>query len=175
MTDSIFFDTDCLSAFLWVGNENLIVQLYKTRIVLPQQVYDEIKRVPHLKSRIDALLASGDIVLCQIVYGTPEANLYLKLTSHPDSGYKVIGKGEASAIALAKLYNGILGSNNYRDIWPYIQLYGLKHITTGDILIEAMNKGLITECQGNIIWKNMLNRRRMLPTATFTEYLANKI
>jgi predicted nucleic acid-binding protein len=174
MTDQIFFDTDCLSAFLWVKNENLIVQLYKSRLGLPQQVYDELKKVPPLKTRIDSLIASGDVVGYPLVLGTPEGDLYLKLITKPDSGYKLIGKGEAAAISLAKYNNGILGSNNMRDIRPYIELYKLKHITTGEILVEALNKGLITEGQGNVIWANMINRQRILPTVTFSGYLARR-
>lgn len=48
MTDIYFFDTDCISAFLWVRNESILAKLYPGRIVLPTQVYDEIKRVPPL-------------------------------------------------------------------------------------------------------------------------------
>lgn len=174
MTEAIFFDTDCLSAFLWVGHENLIVQLYKGRIALPQQVYDEIRKVPPLKRRVDSLQASKEVVLCPLVIGTPESDLYIQLTTRPDPGYKMIGKGEASAISLAKYRDGILGSNNLRDIRPYIELYKLKHRTTGDIFLEALNGGLITEVQGNVIWKNMFNRQRKLPAATFSDYLAGK-
>jgi hypothetical protein len=36
MTSDLFFDTDCLSSFLWVKNENILLQLYPGRIVLPQ-------------------------------------------------------------------------------------------------------------------------------------------
>ena len=67
----------------------------------------------------------------------------------------------------------MLASNNYADIAPYIEKYGLKHIDTGQILIEAMEKGLITESDGNNIWSQMLARKRMLPANTFTEYLLN--
>lgn len=28
MTDSLFFDTDCLSAFLWIDNTNILHELY---------------------------------------------------------------------------------------------------------------------------------------------------
>lgn len=53
----------------------------------------------------------------------------------------------------------------------YVKKYNLKHIMTGDILIEALDKNLITEDEGNIIWANMISRRRLLPTSTFTEFL----
>lgn len=40
----IFIDTDCISAFLWVGNESLLSQLYPGRVIMPKPVYDEIDR-----------------------------------------------------------------------------------------------------------------------------------
>lgn len=68
---------------------------------------------------------------------------------------------------------GVLASNNLRDVLRYVKKYELKHITTGDILIEALDKGFLTEQEGNNLWADMLKKRRMLPTATFTEYLKN--
>lgn len=173
MTETIFFDTDCLSAFLWVRNENLIVQLYPGRVMLPQQVYDEIKKVPPLKQRVDNMISNGTISLSSIVAGTPESNLYIKLTTTPDLGFKIIGRGEASAIVLTKFNNGILGSNNLADILPYVNLFKLKYITTANILVDALNNGLITETQGNAIWHGMLSKQRKLPSATFSDYLTN--
>ena len=52
-------------------------------------------------------------------------------------GEKIIGKGEAAAIALAKTYNGIIASNNLKDISKYIEKYNLEHVATGDILVAA--------------------------------------
>ena len=47
MTEKYFFDTDCLSAFLWVREESVLAKLYSGRIILPAQVYNELKKVPH--------------------------------------------------------------------------------------------------------------------------------
>ena len=131
-------------------------------------------KVPPLKRKTDSLIARKDIIVNRIIFGTPEAELYMKLTTNPEVGYKIIGKGEASAISLAKYNDGILGSNNMRDIRTYIELYKLKHITTGDILVEALHRGVISEGQGNVIWANMINRQRKLPTETFSDYLASQ-
>ncbi len=51
MTDKLFFDTDCISSFLWVDGTNIITELYDGRIVLPEPVYNELSNpcVPHLK------------------------------------------------------------------------------------------------------------------------------
>lgn len=104
----------------------------------------------------------------EIEIGTEEYRLYRELIS--DDVGKSIGKGEASGIALAKVNNGIIASNNYKDIKEYVDKYGLKHVDTGKILCDALENGIINEEQANDIWQRMLAKRRKLPTETFTEY-----
>ena len=67
-----------------------------------------------------------------------------------------------------------LASNNLRDISHNISKYKLAHVTTGDILVEAMKQGLIDEAQGNAIWASMVAKRRKLGAATFSDYLKMK-
>jgi len=176
LTDSLFFDTDCISAFLWVRNESLLAQLYPGRIVIPRPVYNELSnpRIVHLKVRIDALVSTGQAEIVKIIVGTQEYNMFYKLTVEPDKGQKLIGKGEAAPIALAKENGGIVASNNLSDIGDYVKEFQLKHITTGDILVEAYNKGLITENEGNTIWASMLAKQRKLGTASFSDFLKSK-
>lgn len=174
MTKDLFFDTDCLSAFLWTDASDILEALYDGRIILPDQVYLELSnpRVPHLKKRADALIAKNAASIQEIYTGSDEFRLYRTLIKG-DKAIKAIGKGEAAAIALASIYDGVLSSNNYRDITPYIKKYKLQHIDTGQILKEALDKQIITEEKGNILWKRMLDRNRMLPTDNFTAYLSS--
>lgn len=159
MTDSLFFDSDCISAFLWVGNENLLVKLYPGRIVIPKTVYDELSYpgIAHLKARVDALLSVGQAQVMSIDVATEAYDIYYQLTEKPKAGHMVIGKGEAASIALAKQYDGIVASNNLKDISLYIAQMDLKHLSTGDILLAALERGYITEAQGNTIWTKMLS------------------
>lgn len=174
MTEKYFFDTDCLSAFLWVREENILSRLYAGRIILPEQVYNELRRVPHLLTRVDMMKNNGEISIESMEAGSVEYEDYLQMTASPVAGMRIIGRGEAAGIAMAKQREGILASNNLRDIRPYVEKFGLSHITTGDILVEAMDAGIITEVEGNTIWLDMIQKRRMLPTATFSEYLINQ-
>lgn len=172
MTDDLFFDTDCISAFLWINNTNILHELYGGKIVLPDPVYQELSNpsIPHIKQRADIMISSKDIAVQTIEVGTEEYALYTRLVNG-EKGRKSIGRGEAGGIALAKTYNGILASNNYKDIAPYVAEYHLRHIDTGMILKEALEKDLIDEAEGNNIWQQMLQKRRKLPTNTFSEYL----
>ena len=176
LTDSLFFDTDCLSAFLWVANESLLPQLYPGKIVIPKPVYTELDRpsISHLKARVDALVATNLVTIQEIAVGSDVYETYYQLTEEPTSGHKTIGSGEAASIALAKHYGGIVASNNLRDISTYITEFSLKHTTTADILVDAYERGLITESQGNTIWSDMLSKRRRIGGASFSEYLMTK-
>jgi len=174
MTEPLFLDTDCLSTFLIVQRENLVLQLYAGRIGIPRQVYAELSKMAFLKTRVDALLKANRVMLYQIAAGSDPGDLYLKLTTAPEPGYKIIGSGEAAAIVLTKQYDGILGSNNMRDILPYIALYHLQHRTSADIMVEALEQRLISEGQGNSIWREMLQRNRKMPAETFSDFLASR-
>lgn len=173
MTDSLYFDTDCLSAFLWVKAEYILTSLYSGKIRVPQQVYNELSYpgTPQLKTRIDVLISNGSAAIEPIMTDAPEFNLYSKLTASPDQGYSIIGKGEAAAIALASVSGGIVASNNLKDVARYVSYLGLRHITTGDILVEAFKRALITEDNGNNTWSAMLAKKRKIGAASFSEYL----
>ena len=110
----------------------------------------------------------------EIDIDSKEYSTYYQLTESPAKGHKVIGNGEAASISLAKKHGGIVASNNLRDIQTYISEFRLKHTTTSDILVDAYDRGLITENEGNIIWSNMLAKCRRLGASSFTEYLKMK-
>jgi predicted nucleic acid-binding protein len=172
----IFFDTDCISAFLWVQNESILVKLYPSRIVIPKPVYDEISYpgVQHLKNRIDTLLSNKQAFIEVISVKSESFALYQQLTLSPKKNHRIIGKGEAAAIVLAKEVNGIVGSNNLKDVSVYIKKFNLKHLTTGDILLEALKRGILTENHGNIIWNSMLKKKRRLGWSSFSDFIKFK-
>lgn len=173
MTEQLYFDTDCISSFLWIKRENLLLSLYPGKIILPQDVFVELSNpsIPHIKNKIIQLKSNGDIITQQIIIGTEEYKLYHEMAISPPAGEKPIGKGEAAAIALAKVNNGIVASNNSKDINKYIQKYQLKKVTTADILVSALDTSLINEDVGNQIWSGMLSKKRLLPADSFSDYL----
>ena len=141
-------------------------------MIVPRQVYNEISTVTHLQQRIDVMVSNGNLTIEDLLVGSEENNLYLDLTDYTRSGtLPLIGKGEAAAIVLSKKNNGILASNNFRDVRYYVELYGLDHISTPDIMYKAFNDGLISITEADSIWTQMLAKRRKLPFRTFTDYL----
>ena len=86
MTDSIFFDTDCISAFLWVNDESLLEKLYGGNIIIPKQVYDELNKpsISHLKDRIDQLVERGTASIMVIEITSQEFKTYRALVNPSD-------------------------------------------------------------------------------------------
>lgn len=123
-----------------------------------------------MKKRVDKLITEKFIEVIDFEITTSVYKLYVKLRR----GYlfdKEIGRGEAAALALAIENKGIIASNNTHDIMKVVEKYELARIKTGDILVKAFNLKIITEDEGNALWKKMLNQKRYLTEKTFTDYL----
>ena len=166
-----FYDTDCLSCFIVIDDTSILEEQFKC-IYLPYEVYEEFDRphIQNLKNRVDNLIKKGFVKVIKFDTNSEDYLLFMELSSDYFSD-KTIGKGEAAVIVHAKKHNGIVASNNTRDIMPYVKKYNLERITTGDILVMALENGIITEKEGNIIWSKMLKRNRWLNADTFTSYL----
>lgn len=134
-------------------------------------MYEELQKVTFLNNEFCTLINQGRTGVIKIVYGSDEYKDYLRLINNPDPGMKIIGKGEAAAIALAKNQNGVIASNNLRDILPYVEKYQLRYITTADIMVNALQNNYITEQEGNVMWCEMIKRKRRLPYGSFSELL----
>lgn len=87
MTNDMFFDTDCLSSFLWINHTNLLEQLYGGKIIIPGPVYQELSNpsIPHIKRRTDILISKDVASIMQIEIDKEEYQLYrtlIKGTKH---------------------------------------------------------------------------------------------
>ncbi len=165
----IFYDTDCLSCFISIDDVSILKKLFE-KVIIPYEVYDEFSNVAILKKRVDDLHFEGFLEIKDFDVESDGYNLFLKLCNGEFTGRK-IGDGEAAAIALAVQNNGILASNNTRDIDDAVKRFSLTRIRTGDILVKAFNCHIISEKEGNIIWNKMLNQKRYLTEKSFSEYL----
>jgi len=58
MTNKLFFDTDCISSFLWVKEENILIKLYPGRIVLPKLASNTVSFFIHEGISIKPMIIS---------------------------------------------------------------------------------------------------------------------
>lgn len=174
MTKVIFFDTDCISSFLWTNTEYLLVHTFQNNMQIPRQVYNEISKVLHLKTKVDTMISNNNLSIIDIEIDSNEEDLYIQLTLYNSkSKLPLIGKGEAAAIVLTKKQNGILASNNFKDVKYYVEKYNLAHIATENIMKSVVDDGIITIDQADGIWIKMIAKKRKLPYPTFTDYLSS--
>ncbi|WP_039944374.1 hypothetical protein [Thermicanus aegyptius] len=162
-------DTDFISSFLWINRLDILYEIYKGQIYVPDVVVDEIaflKRFTyysHVSVLLEEEIKKKNITVFQIYPGTPEGKEYLKLLSGG------IGKGEAAVMSRARMVEGTVASNNLKDVLNYCNTYSLGLISTDDVLCSAVTKGMITETEGNQIWNQMKLKKRNLPSYDFSE------
>jgi len=173
----IVFDTDCISSFLWIDRIDIVKTLFGHQIIIPTPVLDEIKKIKKFSNyafvyyNVESEINSGCFIVKDITVTNPLLREYMDLISM--SNPKRIGKGEASAIVLAKYYNGILASNNLSDVVPYIKNGQPPLLCTEHILFMYYNKGYITADEGQEIWMAMKNKKRILPNYDFYTVINN--
>ena len=73
-------------------------------------------------------------------------------------------------MALAHLNNGIVASNNLKDVEEYIESLDIELITSSMILSKAVEKSIISEDTANGLWKGMIKEGIELPKNSFKEY-----
>ena len=63
-----------------------MAQLYSGRFIRPSKVYDELKKVPHLLTGIDAMRRNGDLMVNGMEVGSAEYYDYLRMITAPGPG-----------------------------------------------------------------------------------------
>jgi predicted nucleic acid-binding protein len=163
----IILDADFLSSFAWVRRLDIVEKLYSGRMVVLEEVLEELRRVPHLASRVELSIKKGHIRLETMLADSPEA---LRLATLLDSGK--YGSGEASCMAYLAEHDGILASNNLADVREFCERNEKRLLTTADVLYRAYEIGQINLEEADEVWAGMLSKRRKLPASSFTEYLS---
>lgn len=163
----IILDSDFLSSFAWVNRLDILEGLYSKQMIVLEEVLEELRRVPHLASKVELSIEKGHIRSETMVADSPEA---LQLATFLESGR--YGTGEASCMAYLTQHDGILGSNNLSDIKTFCIQNKKQLLTTADVLRQAHKTGLITLAEANETWVGMVSKKRKLPASSFTEYLS---
>jgi len=163
----ILLDTDFVSSFAWVDRLDIIEGLFSKRMVILEEVVEELDRVRHLADRVCFSVMRGHIRRVEMRSDSPEAADYVRL--HESGRY---GSGEAACMAYLSHNDGALASNNLRDVKAYCSERGVPLLTTADVLVRACVDGRLGKEEAEVVWQKMLTKRCKLPTASFSEYLA---
>lgn len=169
----VIFDNDCLASFLWVRRTDILHSLYGSNIIIPGIVINEFSYMRRARNKfvyddLQDLIAAGQARVETLPITGPLANQFTGLENGSIIG-KPLGKGESSAIVLTDHLRGTLAINNLRDIERYCKDNGLPYICTDNILYQAYTSGIITIQEGEHIWREMKNKKRLLPIYDFQE------
>ncbi|AZV56034.1 hypothetical protein [Clostridium sp. AWRP] len=171
----IVFDNDCISSFSWIHRIDLINNLFKHQIIIPEPVYGELEKMRTSKfsyvfSDIKKEIDNQNFEYKEIKITDSIFTEYLQLTTSLQNR-EWIGKGEASAIVIAKDLGGTLASNNLRDVLPHIKNGQPPLICTEEILFYCYKMGFIKSEDGEEIWNEMKSKKRKLPKYDFNEVI----
>ena len=168
---SIYFDSDILSAFLEINRTDLLENEF-SQIIISDVVKEELfnPNTPQIiKSNLQNLLDKDFVEVIKVEIDSDEFEYIFLFEIDPING-KIIGEGESATIALAILNEGVVASNNLKDICVYINKYDLSYITIPMILVNSYNDDLINKKEADDIWVKMLNNGIYLPDNSFSEY-----
>lgn len=166
----IVFDNDCISSFSWIHKLDLIKKAFKNPIIIPEPVYSELSmmkrsRFSYVFTDIKKEIENDKFIYKEIKITDIFFKEYLELISVEKDDW--IGKGEASAIVIARHLNGVLASNNLSDVLPHIKGGQPPLICTENILVYCYEKKLISEDVGESMWQQMKDKKRKLPNCSF--------
>ena len=163
----VILDADFISSFAWVNRIDILEGLYSKRMIILEEVSEELRRVPHLASRVEASIRNGHIRNEAMFADSAEA---LQLAKFLDMGR--YGTGEASCMAYLTQHDGILGSNNLADVKAFCIQNKKYLLTTAEVMCQAYEAGHISLDEADNTWADMLSKKRKLPASSFSEYLS---
>jgi predicted nucleic acid-binding protein len=164
----LVLDTDFVSSFAWVDRMEIIEGLYSNRMIVLEEVMVELERARHLADRVCFSIMHGPIRRMEMMVGSAEALEYIRL--HDSDRY---GSGEAACMAYAYYHDGIVASNNLRDVKRYCGDRKIQLLTTADVLMQVYEEERLDLNRVDSIWRRMVEKRNRLPAASFAEYLAS--
>lgn len=170
MTDPpIVLDTDFVSSFACVDRLDIIEDLYSRRMIVLEEVTEELKRVRYLEGRVCFSIMHGHIRRVQMMACSAEALEYTRLRESDR-----YGSGEAACMAYARYCGGIVASNNLRDVRRYCDDWKIQLLTAADVLLQVYDEERLDLTHIDLIWGRMVEKRRRLPASSFTEYLEKR-
>lgn len=170
----IFYDSDVLVCFLEIGECSILKELF-FKVIIPDQVFAELNKpnTPKtVRDNLKILMDEGFVVVKELKFASPE---YIKYDCMVkgfwcDDG-KSIGNGESAAIALAIENNGILASNNLKDVKCFCEEFDIPLITASIILAFSYSLGFNSKKHISFIWEKIVQDTfQIMPKDTFEEY-----
>lgn len=77
-------------------------------------------------------------------------------------------------MAYLKHNKGSMASNNLADVRRFCEASHKYLLTTAEVLHQAYDNGVVGLGEADKVWSDMISKRRKLPAASFSDYLADQ-
>ncbi|NLT51760.1 MAG: hypothetical protein GXX85_12685 [Ignavibacteria bacterium] len=163
----ILLDADVTRHFIQASKQLYLPKIYPHRLVMIDIVKNELCRSKWLKTPVENFIDCCKIELLTINNNIEVQKEYATLKKQFDDG-------ESACMALAKFEKQYIASSNLRDIRNYCEINGITYLTTSDILLDALLKGIMTPEECNEMIKINIAKGSKFPFLTIEEFALSK-
>lgn len=163
----ILLDSDVVRHFLNGNRIHQLSAIFPNRFVMLDKVRDELCRSKSLVTPVTNFLSMFKIPVISFPSNAEIIKEYALLI-------KKFGVGESACMAVARFQNQYIASSNLKDIKHYCLSNGITYLTTMDILVEALNKKILTEMECDEFISEVKAKGSKLPCETIKKYLNMK-
>lgn len=163
---SILLDADVVIHLSKCDLLVLLHKLYQGRVVILDEVYNEIKGDARVK--LDNLINFSWVKI--YTPSTQNKQRIILEYAQIKKRYPNIGMGEAYCMSVAKLDDSIIASSNLKDIKTYCLENNIEYITTIEILHFAFEKKLLNESEFDLALSNIISKGSIMPCKSLQEY-----
>jgi hypothetical protein len=161
---NILLDADVVRHFISGKRLLHLAAIFPKRFVMLDKVKTELCRSRSLVNEVTNFLSMCKIPVVPFPSKLEIIKEYAQLT-------KKFGEGESACMAVARFEKEFIASSNLRDIKAYCLEHHIKYYTTMDLLVESMNKNILTEADCNQFIQDVKSKGSKLPCNTMAEYL----
>lgn len=166
-SQKILLDADVVRHFLKGDALLLLPKIFPGKLVMIDIVKNELCRSVSIRTPVENFLSFTKIEILSLTGNSVIAKEYALLLK------RGFGEGESACMAIARYDKHIIASSNLRDIHKYCTENSITYITTMDILVTAMNSGIMTEADCDFFIYNVKSKGSRLPCNTIQEYIKN--
>lgn len=164
---NILLDSDVVRHFLNGNRIHQLSAIFPNRFVMLDKVKNELCRSKSLITPVSNFLSMFKIPIITFPANKDIIKEYAQLM-------KKFGEGESACMAVARFQNEFIASSNLKDIKAYCTQHAITYYTTMDILVEAINKGILTEKECDDFITDVKAKGSRLPCDTMKEYMKMK-
>ena len=147
----ILLDCDVIIHFTKAGQQLLLPKIFPNRFVILDKVKAELDKRKKSIVALENFLEWSKIAVIPFPKDKEILIEYARLKSN-------MGDGEAACMAVAKHTKDYIASSNLNDIKAYCDYFGIVYLTTMDILLEAYQKGILSEVQCDTFIKEVKSK-----------------